>query len=117
VVTAVISGEVNQPEHKADNSSPSSTEVKNEWSCTSTIFMCLHDGDTEKFNIFLFPSTSKSVKCYLPLIICSMHYVCLGPPNRTNAKSHTKLMFLEVIRDVTPYCVLLPNSVSNTINN
>ena len=87
--TAIISGEVNRPELKADNSSPSSTEVKTEWSFTCALFMCLHGGDTEKFNIFAFPSTTRSVKCYLPFILCSMRYVCLSSPPCMNAKRRT----------------------------
>jgi hypothetical protein len=35
-VLCVLSGAVNRPAREADNSSPSSAEVKNAWSCTST---------------------------------------------------------------------------------
>ena len=33
---------VNQPGHETDHSSPSSSEVKEEWSCTTTPLICFH---------------------------------------------------------------------------
>jgi hypothetical protein len=36
-----VSPEVKRPRHQADHSSPSRTEVKNEWRYASTFLMCL----------------------------------------------------------------------------
>ena len=41
---------VNRPGHDVDNSSPSSAEVKNEWSYTTTPPIWFHDVDKENIN-------------------------------------------------------------------
>ena len=41
--------EVRQPKHEVDRSPPSSAEVKNEWSCTSTPSVRLHGVDSDNF--------------------------------------------------------------------
>jgi hypothetical protein len=46
-------------ERKVDHSLPSSAEVKNEWSYTSTTPICLHGANREKFTFnFRFPQRS-----------------------------------------------------------
>jgi len=40
---------VKQTGHEVNHSSPSSTKVKNDWSCTSTPPISLHDMDRENF--------------------------------------------------------------------
>jgi hypothetical protein len=40
------------PDREVDHSPPSSAEVKNEWSCISTPFICLHGMDRDNFTSF-----------------------------------------------------------------
>jgi hypothetical protein len=48
---------VKRPWREVDHSRPSSAEVRNEWSCTSTLPICLHGVDREKYLLhgWMFP--------------------------------------------------------------
>ena len=49
-LTGVLYPEVNRLGPEVDHSLPSGSETKNEWSCTSTPFMCLHGVGKDNFN-------------------------------------------------------------------
>jgi hypothetical protein len=51
---------VKGPGSEVNQLSPSSVEVKNEWSYTSTPPICLHGGDRDKF-----ATTSQKTLCFL----------------------------------------------------
>ena len=48
-VLEVLSPGVKQPGHEADNPASSSAEVKNEWSYTSTLLVCLYGTYRDNF--------------------------------------------------------------------
>ena len=47
-----------RPEHQVDHSPPTETEVKNEWSYTSTPLISLHDVNTDNFFLLIFLTPS-----------------------------------------------------------
>ena len=78
---------VKRPGHEVDHSSPSSAKVKNEWSCTASRSISLHDVDRDSFlNIvqgngylfsLIFSQNSKfhfNLTLYVPCIILQCVY-------------------------------------------
>ena len=53
VGTGVISREGNRPGHGVDHSTPSGTEIQNEWSYASDPLVCRHDVDRDKFTYLI----------------------------------------------------------------
>jgi hypothetical protein len=61
--TGVLSQQVKRLGHKLNHSPPSSAEVKNEWSYTSTHPICLHGKDKENltFTMIIPPNVSLNI--------------------------------------------------------
>jgi hypothetical protein len=50
-VLGVLHTGTERPESEADHSPPSSAEVKNEWSYTSTVLICRHGANKHSFKL------------------------------------------------------------------
>lgn len=66
--TGVLFIEISQPWHEANHSPPSSSEVKNEWSNTSTspVWLCGLHRDTFTFRIWIVKKFDSLNYCALP---------------------------------------------------
>jgi hypothetical protein len=97
--TGVLLLGINQPQHEANHSPPSSLEVKNEWSCTSASPICLYGihRDNITFHIWIVNKFN------------SLNYYAATFKSETKYLTDVLILISGFRRDVDEICGLLGN--------